>query len=152
MLAEVTPNHKYILLAEDNPGDVQLVREALEDRSILCHLQVVSDGERAVHFIEQLDRDSKMHCPELLLLDLYLPKLGGEHILQRLRSSERCAQTPVVVMSSSDRPSDMESAVRHAAVHYFRKPATLDEYLSLGDVVKKIVERRAPSAACESSC
>jgi len=133
----------YILLAEDNPADVQLVREALEDRAVACDLHVVPDGEQAVQFIERIDRDPSLNCPELLIVDLYLPKRDGEEILRCLRASERCGKTAVVVMTSSYAPSDMERAQRHAALHYFRKPTSLDQFLTLGDVVKEIVERSA---------
>ena len=81
---------RYILLAEDNPADVQLVREALEDRAVQCGLHVVPDGAQAISFIEQVDRSSTLPCPSLLLLDLHLPKRNGEEILRYLRASERC--------------------------------------------------------------
>jgi CheY-like chemotaxis protein len=134
---------KYILLAEDNPADVQLVREALEDRSVACGLHVVHDGAQAIAFIERIDGNSAFPCPSLVLLDLHLPKRNGEEILRCLRASERCGQTPVVVLTSSDSPSDVENATRHAALYYFRKPSALDEYLRLGDIVKDIIERAA---------
>lgn len=131
----------YILLAEDNPADVELVREALADRAVACDLHVVSDGEQAVRFIEQIDRDSTLNCPKLLLVDLHLPKKDGEGILRCLRASERCGQTPVVIMTASSSPHDSEKAVAYAALHYFRKPAGLDEFMELGDVVKEIMGR-----------
>ena len=133
----------YILLAEDNPADVQLVREALEDREVQCGLHVVPDGAQAISFIEQVDRSSTLPCPSLLLLDLHLPKRNGEEILRYLRASERCGRTPVVVLTSSESPRDVENATRHAALHYFRKPSALDEFLTLGDIVKDIIERSA---------
>lgn len=136
-----SPN--YILLAEDNPADTQLVREALEDRKVVCDLHVVPDGEQAVEFIERIDRDSTLNCPRLLLLDLHLPRVDGEEILRRLRASERCGQTAVVIMTSSDFPRDREKGTRYAALHYFRKPNTLKEFLTLGDVVREIIERNA---------
>jgi len=131
----------YVLLAEDNPADVQFVREALEDRALDCDLHVVTDGDQAIQFIEQLDRCRSMGCPRLLLLDLHLPRRGGEEILRCLRASERCGQTNVVIITSSDLPQDRDNASRYAAIHYFRKPNSLDQYLKLGDVVKEIVER-----------
>ena len=85
---------RYILLAEDNPADVLLVREALEDRAVSCELQVLGDGEQVIELIEQIDRDRSLHCPQLLLLDLHLPKRDGQDILKALRASERCGQTP----------------------------------------------------------
>jgi CheY-like chemotaxis protein len=131
----------YILLAEDNPADVQLVREALDDRSVECDLQVVCDGEQAIAFLDRLDAHSELKCPSLLLLDLHLPKRDGTEIMRRLRASERCGQTAVVILTSSDSPSDMENAERHAALHYFRKPSSLDQFLTLGDIVKAIIEK-----------
>jgi CheY-like chemotaxis protein len=132
---------RYILLAEDNPADIHLVREALEDRVLGYELRVVSDGEQAVEFIARIDRDSTLVCPALLLLDLHLPKLDGEEILRCLRSSERCGLTPVVIMTSSDAPRDVEMATRNAALHYFRKPSTLEDFMKLGDVVQDIIVR-----------
>jgi CheY-like chemotaxis protein len=141
----------YILLAEDNPADVELVREALEDRSVDCGLHVVPDGAQAVAFIERLDGNSALQCPSLLLLDLHLPKRNGDEILRCLRASERCGQTPVVVLTSSDSPRDVENATRHAALHYFRKPSALDAYLRLGDIVKEIIERGAVAQAAKTA-
>jgi CheY-like chemotaxis protein len=137
----MTKSSRYILLAEDNPADVLLVREALEDRGVNYDLHVLSDGAQAVRFIEEIDRDQALHCPRLILLDLHLPKVDGDAILRSLRASERCGQTAVVIMTSSDSPRDLESATRNAALHYFRKPATLEQFLLLGDVVKSIVGR-----------
>jgi two-component system, chemotaxis family, response regulator Rcp1 len=142
---------KYILLAEDNSADVELVREALQDRAIAYELHVVEDGERAIDFIERIDCDSTLHCPKLLLLDLHLPKRDGEEVLRRLRASERCGQTPVVILTSSDSPIDRETATRNAALHYFRKPSTLEQYMQLGDVVKDIITLRPDSRAVEIS-
>jgi len=136
---------EYILLAEDNSADIELVREALEDRAIAFELQVVEDGERAMDFIERIDRDSTLRCPKVFLLDLHLPKRNGEEILRRLRASERCGQTPVVILTSSDSPSDRETATRNAAIHYFRKPSTLEQYMQLGDVVENIISLNAPA-------
>src|SRR5881227_1055464 len=108
-----------IILAEDNPADVGLVREALREHDVQCDLRVISDGQEVLAFFSRLDRDIKMPCPDLLLLDLSLPKHGGQEILNHLRSSERCGQTPVIVMTSSDWSADREHAEKNAALHYF---------------------------------
>ena len=134
---------EYILLAEDNSADIELVREALEDRAITYELRIVEDGERAMDFIQRIDHDSTLRCPKLLLLDLHLPKRDGQEVLRCLRASERCGQTPVVILTSSDSPSDRETATRNAALHYFRKPSTLEQYMQLGDVVKNIIALHA---------
>ena len=143
----------YILFAEDNPADVELVREALKERSVTCNLHVVADGEQAISFIEQIDRNSALACPKLLLLGLKLPKRDGEQILRHLRASERCGQTAVVILTSSDSPRDIENATRHAALHYFRKPADLEQFMAPGDVVRGVIERErdgSPGPAAET--
>jgi CheY-like chemotaxis protein len=117
------------------------VRAALREHRIECELHVISDGEEALSFIDSLDLDSTIPCPDLLLLDLYLPKRDGNEILSHLRASERCAQTPVVVLTSSDAPSDHENADKNAAIHYFRKPSSLGKFMELGIIIKAVIGR-----------
>jgi CheY-like chemotaxis protein len=74
-------------------------------------------------------------------LDLHLPKRDGIEILQRLRTSERCGQTPVVVFTSSESMPRPQNAGEDAAVHYFRKPGSLSQFMQLGQIVKEIVNR-----------
>jgi CheY-like chemotaxis protein len=130
-----------IVLAEDNPADVGLVREALREHKIHCELRVISDGEEAMAFIDRLDLDAKLPCPDLLLLDLHLPKRDGGEILKHLRESERCGQTPVVILTSSDSTRDQQIAEKNAAIHYFRKPSSLGEFMQLGTIVKGVIRR-----------
>lgn len=133
-----------IVLAEDNPADVGLVRQALRDHEVHCDLRVIPDGEAVVTFIDSLDLDGKLPCPDLLLLDLHLPKRDGTEILRHLRASERCGQTPVVVLTSSEAASDRQNAEKNAAIHYFRKSASLAEFMLLGKIVKEALSH-APS-------
>jgi CheY-like chemotaxis protein len=88
-----------------------------------------------------LDLDITLPCPDLLLLDLHLPKRDGDEILKHLRASERCAQTPVVILTSSDPMWGRQTADREAALHYFRKPASLGQFLLLGRLVKEVIGR-----------
>jgi CheY-like chemotaxis protein len=129
----------HIILAEDNPADVGLVRAALHEHQVECDLRVISDGEEVLTFLEKIDQNSALPCPDLFLLDLHLPKRDGSEILIRLRASERCGQTPVVILTSSDSPWDQETAQRNAALHYFRKPSSLSQFMRLGTIVKQIV-------------
>jgi chemotaxis family two-component system response regulator Rcp1 len=131
------PPIRQILLAEDNPADVFLVREALRRGEIECDLRVIADGEEAISFIDGVDADSKRPGFDLLLLDMHLPRRDGEYILSHLRASERSSRTPVIVMTSSDSPADKRKVERHAPVQFFRKPASLDEFMELGMVVKR---------------
>ncbi len=131
-----------IVLAEDNPADVGLVREALREHNIVCNLHVISDGEEVLAFIDRLDADIQLPCPDLLLLDMSLPKYDGQHILKYLRASERCGRTPVVVLTGSQFPADRELAEKLAAVHYFQKTCSLDQFLHLGTIVKKVISKK----------
>lgn len=134
-----------IVLAEDNPADVMLVRMALRDAGLNCALRVLEDGEQAISFFETIDADPKVaSVVDLLLLDMHLPKRDGEDILNRLRSTEHFAQTRVIVMTASDAPRDHDNAERHAAMHYFRKPATLAEFMRLGVIVRDLLSPKRP--------
>jgi len=135
-----------ILLAEDSAADVGIVRIALRDQGINHVLHVARDGEEAISFIEKADNDRKAPGLDLLLLDMHLPKYNGEEILESLRSTERYAQVPVVVMTSSDSPADHARAQKHAALYYFRKPSCLDEFTQLGIIVRNILKEKKPLA------
>jgi CheY-like chemotaxis protein len=137
----VTPPQlaKQIVLAEDNAADVMLVRLALEGAGLDCELRVLDDGDKAIAFIEEFDSKPDSGPIDLLLLDMHLPKRDGDEILKCLRSSDRSAQTPVVVMTASDAPSDHAQAKKHAAMHYFRKPSNLNEYMQLGIIVRDLL-------------
>ena len=121
-----------ILLVEDNPGDVLLVREALREHGLTNELLVLTDGERAVEFIEKLETDKDAICPAIVILDLNLPKRTGHEVLKRMRQSDRCQQTPVVILSSSDALVDRQSVADLNISGYIRKPSTLDEFLMIG--------------------
>jgi CheY-like chemotaxis protein len=139
-MSEGPSSKKYIVLAEDNAADVFLVREALAEQDLVCELHVINDGAEALAFIDEIDRDSERLCPALLLVDLHLPKYDGDAILEHVRASERCAQTPVIVLSSSESPQDRATAKEYGALHYFRKPSSLDQFMELGKVVRKVLD------------
>jgi CheY-like chemotaxis protein len=129
-----------ILVAEDNPADVALVREALKMHDINCALHVLRDGEQALALLDSLDRDPKMRRIDLLILDMHLPKHDGEDILKRLRSTEHYAQTPVIVMTAQSTALREEQAMKNAALFCLRKPSTLEELSQLGAVVRNVLK------------
>jgi CheY-like chemotaxis protein len=135
---------RRIVLVEDNVADVGLVREALRQHEVHCDLHVISDGESVLRFIDSLDCDDTLPCPDLVLLDLHLPKRNGAEILHRLRASERCARTPVLVMTSFPGVRAGQQAEEHAMLQYFHKPSTLKPFLQLGAIVKDVITRRDP--------
>lgn len=128
-----------ILIAEDNPADVALVREALKIHDINSVLHVLRDGEQALALLDSLDRDPKLPRVDLLILDMHLPKHDGEDVLKRLRSTEHYAQTPVIVMTAHASPRLEAQATKHAAMFYFRKPSTLNELSELGFMVRDVL-------------
>jgi CheY-like chemotaxis protein len=131
-----------IVLAEDNPHDVLLVRKALTDAGMNFDLRVLADGEQAVRFIDCLDEDPGAPTIDLFLLDVNLPKRDGEEILKRLRTTRRCAETPVILMTGSYAPQVRENAQKDEAAYYFRKPSTLAEYMNLGNVARHVLTSR----------
>jgi CheY-like chemotaxis protein len=137
--ASMSHSRLNILLVEDAEPDVFLVREALKNAGLDFDLKVLDDGEKAVDFIDTLDRHGEKECPELVLLDLNLPKRTGDQILEHMRHSDRCKDVPVVIVTSSDSPRDKAEASRLGATQYFRKPSRLDEFMRLGPLVRKLV-------------
>jgi CheY-like chemotaxis protein len=122
-----------IFLAEDNPADVYLLREALAT-SMVDNVDVVvaQDGEEALDFVEGRGRFTGSEVPDLIVLDLNLPKTDGNCVLQSIRESERLRSVPVVILTSSDSPRDRAAAERLGANCYITKPSDLDEFLDLG--------------------
>src|SRR3954451_5000348 len=90
-----------VLLVEDNPGDVFLVREALQSHDLAINLRVVGDGKQALDLLERCEHDQTSPCPGLLLLDLNLPRLSGHEILERVRPGSRLASMPIIIISST---------------------------------------------------
>ena len=128
-----------ILLAEDNTGDVVLIREAFKGLKRSHDLLVVQDGEKAIDLIDRIDQQESVPCPSLLLLDLNLPRRSGTEVLRRLRQSPKCGGIPVVILTSSDAPKDRESAEQFAVDCYFRKPSNLNEFMKIREIVNRIL-------------
>ena len=128
-----------ILLVEDAEPDVFVVRESLGQSGLAFELKVLDDGEKAVDFVDGMDRDDTAPLPDVILLDFNLPKKSGPQVLERIRRSPRCAGIPVVVVTSSDSPRDKAEAARLGVLHYFRKPSRLDEFMKLGPLVRGAV-------------
>ena len=117
-------NRVSVLLIEDNPGDVTLMREALKGCTVPFDLEVASDGGEAAARLFGSDAS----LPQLIILDLNLPGIDGHTILARLRKSDsRTARIPVIVVSSSQNPADIEQSYLLGANAYMSKPADLNE-------------------------
>ena len=133
----------HVLLVEDNPADASLVEEALSEARINCGLQILGDGKKAVDYIAQVEQN-ECPCPDLVMLDLNLPRLSGEEVLKRLRRSARCGSVQVLIITSSNVPEDRERVMELGATDYFRKPSTLEQFLELGPKVRHMLSQRVP--------
>lgn len=123
-----------IFVAEDNEADVLLVQTALEEAGLDFELQVCSEGDEVVRRLEQIGA-GEAPPPDLLLLDLNLPKYSGEEILERFRQNAKCASIPAIVITSSNSPRDRARADALGAT-YFRKSADLAEFMKLGELIR----------------
>lgn len=141
-----------ILLAEDSQADVELIREALLEHGIPCSLKVISDGTRAIEFLNKIDTDPKAPALDLLLLDMRLPGSDGDEVLSRLRATERYAQTPVIMMTGLSSASHKEGAVQHNATTYFEKPSTLEEFMRIGAIIRRVLEQSGGRTAERAKC
>ncbi|MEO8663606.1 MAG: response regulator [Bryobacteraceae bacterium] len=129
-----------ILVAEDNPADVYLIRLALEEHGVTCPIVTATDGKDVLAL---LSLEGTAWLPDLIILDLNLPRHDGIEILQKVRSTTGIAEVPVVVLTSSDSPRDRQNANRLGATRYVRKPSNLEQFLELGAVFKELLMQAA---------
>ncbi|MBT2429550.1 response regulator [Streptomyces sp. ISL-112] len=119
-----------VLLVEDDPGDELMTREAFEDNKIGNTLHVVRDGEEALDFLYRRGRHTGAPRPDLILLDLNLPKYDGRQILQKIKSDEDLAHIPVVVLTTSSAEEDILRSYKLHANAYVTKPVDLDQFIA----------------------
>ena len=131
-----------IRLAEDNPGDVFLAKRALNEYGIAHELYVVSDGEQAIQFVDGMGKPGKPPCPDLLLLDINLPKVEGFQVLSEFRKRAECARTPAIIVTSSGAFCDRARMAALGVQGYFCKPPELDDFMVLGQIIHRVVSGR----------
>jgi two-component system response regulator len=132
-----------ILLIEDNPGDVDLLRLALKAARFECDLTVLNDGGEAMAMMKRQGKYSEAAPPDLAILDLNIPKNDGIEIIETMRASDVFRDTQVVVLSSSSSPRDHARLEKFHIARYITKPPDLDEFLSIGSQIKQLVGRTA---------
>ncbi len=131
-----------ILLVEDNPVDVLVFQEIAEERNLECNLTVVRDGAEAIHFVRREGRHSNAEAPDLMILDLNLPRLSGLEVLKTLKADEDLKRIPVLVFSGSQAEEDMSSSRSAKADGYYTKPAEIFGYYFLIDALKSYVQSK----------
>lgn len=124
-----------ILLVEDNPGDVRLTIEGLKEGKILNNLSVVSNGVEAMAFLRQEGGYANVPRPELILLDLNLPRKDGREVLGEIKNDDDLKRIPVVILTSSQAEQDIVKSYNLHANCYITKPVELDQFIG---VIKSI--------------
>jgi two-component system, chemotaxis family, response regulator Rcp1 len=138
-------NRPYILLVEDNSADIFLTKSAIREFVSSATVEVLRDGQEAILFCDRAESDATVRCPDLIVMDLNLPKAEGRNVLAYLRRSRRFQGIPVIVASSSNSPKDRGALLSLGANAYFHKPSDYDAFLMLGEVIRSLLPRGSAS-------
>lgn len=133
-----------ILLAEDNPGDVLLFREALASCQLPCNLVVAADGQKAITLLGDEAAGTPSWRPHLIVLDVNLPKYNGDDVLRHARRQPWLKEVPVIMLTSSPSPADRAAAIELGANLYLQKSSDLDELLDVGKIIKGVLAPADP--------
>lgn len=137
-----------VLLVEDNPGDVRLTREALAGSKVDIRFHVVSDGAEAMAFLHHQPPYQDAVRPDLILLDLNLPKVSGLEVLKNIKTDPGLKVVPVVVLTSSQAESDIAASYRLQANAFVSKPVDLDQFMRVVQAIDNFwlaVVKRPPA-------
>ena len=120
-----------VLLVEDSPGDVRLTQEALRDANRAIHLHVACDGVEAMEFLRREGAHALAPRPELILLDLNLPRMDGREVLARIKADDSLKTIPTIILTTSEAEADVLQSYQLQANCYLSKPVALDAFESL---------------------
>lgn len=126
-----------ILVVDDDPGDVLMIEEALEGSTVEKTISVVSDGQEAMEFLRQEGRHTEAPRPDMILLDLNMPRMDGRQVLGEVKSDEDLRTIPIVVLTTSNADTDILGSYTLQANAYVTKPIDLDDF---NEVVRRIDE------------
>lgn len=128
---------RRLLLIEDNPTDAFLLKRALKEHGVEHELVIMRDGGQAIEYLAHCHDDAK---PELIILDLNLPKEDGIEVLEKYRSSPVLVHSQIMILTSSDSPQERRRAELLGVSAYLRKPFELDAFIAIGGVIRKLLE------------
>jgi CheY-like chemotaxis protein len=140
MIQGLKDRKAHILLLEDNPGDVDLLRRALRSAEFDCELTVLEDGAEALAFVRQQGKYASASTPDLVVLDLNLPKNDGLEVLEAMRASQVFDAVPVAILSSSSSPHEQAKMEAFRIGRFITKPPDLEEFLKIGFTLKSLLE------------
>lgn len=118
-----------ILLIEDNDGDILLFKESFEDAGVLANIEVITDGKLALDYFQDLISKPIDQFPDLVFLDINLPKKNGHEVLEFLKNSDALKQIPVIMLSTSSWYKDIEKANEAGVLLFISKPFDVDQFL-----------------------
>jgi chemotaxis family two-component system response regulator Rcp1 len=121
----------HILLVEDNEGDIVLTMEALEEVRIKNEVSVLRDGAAALDYLFDLAKNNVEELPDLILLDINLPKIDGKEVLYQVKSNEILKKIPVVMLTTSSSEMDVDESYKYHANCYIVKPVDLNKFFSI---------------------
>ncbi len=124
-----------ILLVEDNEGDILLTKKAFKRGKIMNQLHVARDGEQALEFLFKRGKHVDAPTPDLILLDLNMPKLSGQEVLKRIKEDEDLKSIPVIILTTSTADEDILKSYQLQASSYIRKPVDFKQF---GEVIQKL--------------
>lgn len=119
----------HILLVEDNEGDIMLTTEALQDGRIINHIDVVRDGKKAMDFLLKKGEYASADTPDIIVLDVNLPKKNGHEVLQFIKNHHDLKQIPVIMLTTSSSKSDINKSYENHANCYITKPVDSDGFI-----------------------
>jgi len=124
-------NSIHILLVEDNEGDIFLITEALEEGKIVNKINVTKDGKEAIDFLEKKGKYKNEETPDLILLDVNLPKKNGHEVLEYIKTSENLKQIPVIMLTTSSSDKDVLLSYKNHANCFITKPLDVNNFLTI---------------------
>lgn len=137
------PRKVELLLVEDNPADVRLFKEACQENGTLYNLHVASDGVLALRFLHRVGEFSLAPRPDMILLDLNLPRMSGHEVLEIVKADPFLRTIPVIVLSTSRSQEDIRRSYDLQAACYIRKPESFDEFQRICSNIQKFWMKRA---------
>jgi len=118
-----------ILLVEDNPGDIRLTQEALKEGTIANELHVVKDGVEAIDYLKRKGKYASQPTPDIILLDLNLPRKDGREVLAEIKADDKLKLIPIIILTTSDAESDIQKSYKLHANSFITKPVDLDQFI-----------------------
>jgi CheY-like chemotaxis protein len=125
-----------ILLVEDNPGDAELTKEAFKEGKIANNIEVVVDGEQAMEYLRKEGEYAQSITPDIILLDLNLPKKDGREVLHEIKNDKNLKKIPVIILTTSQAEEDVQNAYDNHANCFIRKPVDMNKFIEVAHQVE----------------